>query len=274
MQHIQNHKTDSQKSAEKENASMSSEERGGSKEVTFLAVGLMVLVIGIGGVLMYSEDETFQITQSKKFDATQTSSEPAGTSALPIAFATPASTNQEPTPFDQNVYFDFDQALLSEESKILLEERVQFLNDKQNWTLMIQVHTDEQGPDIYNQALGLRRAEAVKQHLVNLGIPADSIQIESLGKEGAVCTEEAEECYWQNRRTHLVFMTPETQSSEPLPLVTETDPVEPEETANPDELPTKVAESEQDDSAETASKSETTDEVIPSDTVATAVSTP
>ena len=69
-------------------------------------------------------------------------------------------------------------------------------------------------------------------------------------------------------------MTPETQSSEPLPLMTETDSAEPEETLNPDELPTKVAESEQDNSAEPASISETAEDVILSDTVATAVSTP
>ena len=73
--------------------------------------------------------------------------------------------------------------------------------------LHIDGHTDAQGPDSYNHALGLKRAKSVKTYLVSLGIPEDRIQVESFGKDGAVCQETTPDCFEHNRRAHVAFLS-------------------------------------------------------------------
>ena len=280
MQPTRNHFTDSQKTDERKELSPSSEGQGTSKEIMILAVGLIVLVIGIGGAMMYSENEDLHVKKTdtaqaySSYQKSNTVSTPTSTLSLPVAYATPSPTIPNPTSIDQTVYFDFNQALLSEESQTQLKDEIQQIQDKDELTLTIRGYTDQQGPDTYNQALGLKRAEAVKQYLVSLGMPADSIQVESLGKEGALCTEETEACYQQNRRAHLALINPDAQGTESNPVVTESIPTVPEEKVNPEELPTTLAESDQEQASETDSTIEVVEEAISSDEVATAVTTP
>ncbi|MGH9794551.1 MAG: OmpA family protein, partial [Candidatus Acidiferrales bacterium] len=56
----------------------------------------------------------------------------------------------------------------------------------------------------YNLALGDRRAQAVKQFLVGLGISADRLETVSWGKERPFCTASNEGCWQENRRGHFV----------------------------------------------------------------------
>ena len=53
--------------------------------------------------------------------------------------------------------------------------------------------------------LGSRRADAVKQYLVSLGVPAARLTVVSKGKEQPVCTDHDESCWQQNRRGHFVI---------------------------------------------------------------------
>jgi len=59
---------------------------------------------------------------------------------------------------------------------------------------------DERGTREYNLALGARRANAVKEYLVSLGVSAARVETISYGKEHPVCSESTEDCYAQNRR--------------------------------------------------------------------------
>jgi len=69
----------------------------------------------------------------------------------------------------------------------------------------IEGHCDSRGSSEYNLALGDRRAKAVRDYLVSLGIGADRIQIVSKGKEAPFCSEENEACWQQNRRGHFLI---------------------------------------------------------------------
>ena len=76
------------------------------------------------------------------------------------------------------------------------------------WTstrITVEGHCDERGTAEYNLGLGERRANAVKDYLVSLGIAADRVTVVSKGKEAPVCTEENESCWQQNRRGHFVI---------------------------------------------------------------------
>jgi peptidoglycan-associated lipoprotein len=66
--------------------------------------------------------------------------------------------------------------------------------------ITVEGHADSRGTSEYNLALGERRATAVKEYLVSLGVPADRVTTVSKGKEQPVCTEENESCCQRNRR--------------------------------------------------------------------------
>ncbi len=70
--------------------------------------------------------------------------------------------------------------------------------------VLIEGHCDERGTVDYNLELGKRRAQAVKDYLVDLGIAESRIHIVSYGKERPFCKESEPSCWRQNRRGHFV----------------------------------------------------------------------
>ena len=71
--------------------------------------------------------------------------------------------------------------------------------------MTIEGHADARGTNEYNLALGDRRAAAVKDYLVSLGVAADRLTAVTKGEEAPVCTEEEETCYSRNRRAAFVI---------------------------------------------------------------------
>lgn len=193
-----------------------------TKEIMFLAAGLITLVLGLGGLFMYSMDEPLPATASQK------SAEAVSTFKMAKAFATPISSeSSSPLATDPslhlvtnspviekaeetNIYFEFNHWALSEGAKSLLKTQLETQGGEWTGVLRIDGHTDAQGNDSYNRALGLKRAESVKTYLVSLGIPEDTIQVQSFGKDGAVCQEQTPDCFEHNRRAHVAFLTQPT----------------------------------------------------------------
>jgi peptidoglycan-associated lipoprotein len=104
----------------------------------------------------------------------------------------------------QDAYFDLDKADIRPDAREALSKTAEFLRRYPQIKVNIEGHCDERGSTEYNLALGDRRASAVKQYLVSLGISADHMSTVSYGKEKPACTETTEECYQKNRRGHFV----------------------------------------------------------------------
>jgi peptidoglycan-associated lipoprotein len=68
----------------------------------------------------------------------------------------------------------------------------------------IEGHCDERGTSGYNLALGAKRAQAAKDYLVMLGIPAGGISTNNYGEEIPVCREHSEACRQKYRRDRFV----------------------------------------------------------------------
>jgi peptidoglycan-associated lipoprotein len=98
------------------------------------------------------------------------------------------------------VFFEYDQTNISPEAQQILQRQAQWLKRYPNVSVTIEGHTDERGTREYNLALGERRAQAVKNVLVALGIPASRMQTISYGKERPAVPHEDESSYAQNRR--------------------------------------------------------------------------
>lgn len=97
------------------------------------------------------------------------------------------------------IYFEFDSAVLSDESRASLNENAAWLQEDPTRTLTIEGHTDEVGTSEYNLALGQRRAQAAKEYLVRLGIAADRVEIITFGEERPASSVDSE-----NRRSVFV----------------------------------------------------------------------
>src|SRR5260370_10796984 len=82
-----------------------------------------------------------------------------------------------------DAYFDFNKADIRADARQALAKTADFLRNYPQVRVTIEGHCDERGSTEYNLALGDRRAGAVKQYLVSLGISADRISTVSFGKK-------------------------------------------------------------------------------------------
>jgi peptidoglycan-associated lipoprotein len=104
----------------------------------------------------------------------------------------------------RDAYFDYDSAQIRPDARVALQKTADFLKNYPNVRVTVEGHCDERGSTEYNLALGQRRANAVKEYLVSLGLSADHVLTTSWGKEKPFCTESNEACWQQNRRGHFV----------------------------------------------------------------------
>lgn len=105
----------------------------------------------------------------------------------------------------KDVYFNFDDARIRTEEVPVTHNDSSFLNQRSNLKVLIEGHCDDRGSEMYNLALGTKRAEAVKEELVQQGIDPSRIKTVSYGKEKPFCMQENEDCWQQNRRDHFVL---------------------------------------------------------------------
>ncbi len=98
------------------------------------------------------------------------------------------------------VHFDYDKSDIKDEDRGTLQRQATWLHNYPQVRVTVEGHCDERGTREYNLALGARRANAVKEYLVSLGVSASRLDTISYGKERPVCTESTEDCWAQNRR--------------------------------------------------------------------------
>lgn len=104
----------------------------------------------------------------------------------------------------QDVFFEYDKAVLHRASKEALQENARNLILHPTAQVQIEGHTDARGNNEYNLALGARRARAVKRFLEALGVESSRMKIISFGEEKPACRINTERCWKQNRRAHFM----------------------------------------------------------------------
>ena len=158
---------------------------------------------------------TTKVTPSDSTTYTITASGPGGsanaTTRVTVSAPTPPVEPAPSADMDslftkevQDAYFDFNKADIRPDARAALAKTADFLRNYPQIRVTIEGHCDERGSTEYNLALGDRRAGAVKQYLVSLGLSADRISTVSFGKEKPFCNEHNEACWQQNRRGHFV----------------------------------------------------------------------
>lgn len=107
----------------------------------------------------------------------------------------------------RDVFFAYDSFSISDEGRHALSGNAEWARSNPYAQLRIEGHCDERGTSAYNLVLGEKRAKAVRNYLVELGVAPTHLSVVSYGKERPFCTEHTESCYSQNRRGHLVVKT-------------------------------------------------------------------
>jgi peptidoglycan-associated lipoprotein len=104
-----------------------------------------------------------------------------------------------------DVFFEFDKSDLSEQARASLAKNADYMRKWATVMITSEGHADSRGTNEYNMALGERRAAAVRDYLVSLGITTTRVSVVSKGEEQPFCMEENETCWVQNRRAHFII---------------------------------------------------------------------
>ena len=146
---------------------------------------------------------------------------PAGSAAVAPVASAPVSAPPAPAPEPavvaeaprapeltvKDIFFDFDQAAIRDESKKTLADNIQWLKANGAAKVTIEGHCDERGSSEYNLALGERRARVTRDFLVAAGITVSRINTISYGKERPFVLGHDESAWQWNRRAHFVVIT-------------------------------------------------------------------
>ncbi len=128
----------------------------------------------------------------------------AGCDGVPVAKDEPVA---EPTTskvvLNADTFFDFDKTTIKPEGQQVLDQIASQVQGMELETLIATGHTDSTGPAEYNQGLSERRAESVKNYLVNKGVPSDRIYTEGKGETSPVATNSTREGRAENRRVEI-----------------------------------------------------------------------
>lgn len=98
------------------------------------------------------------------------------------------------------VFFAFDSSVINAEGQRTLERQASWLMKHTDVAITVEGHCDERGTREYNLALGERRATAVKNYLVSLGVAANRVNTISYGKERPAVEGHNSAAWSKNRR--------------------------------------------------------------------------
>lgn len=106
------------------------------------------------------------------------------------------------------VHFDYDSATIRASEKSNIEAvATQLKSAPSSVALRVEGHCDERGTEEYNRSLGERRALALREELIRLGVASDKIDTISFGQDKPAVIGHDESAYKQNRRGEFVQLT-------------------------------------------------------------------
>lgn len=122
----------------------------------------------------------------------------------PVEETRTATENASAIPFVlQNIYFEFDRYDLTSEALQTLADNARVLKAHPEARVVVEGHCDERGTVEYNLALGDKRAKAVRDYLISLGVNSTQILTISYGKERPLDPSQTENAWAKNRRAEF-----------------------------------------------------------------------
>ncbi len=107
-----------------------------------------------------------------------------------------------------NVFFDFDSSVVKASEKPKVSTVADYLKANSAAAVRVEGNCDERGTEEYNRSLGERRALAVREMLIGLGIDMTRVDTTSYGKDKPADPGHDESAWKQNRRDDFIVLTP------------------------------------------------------------------
>uniref|UniRef100_UPI003562B4F5 OmpA family protein n=1 Tax=Marinobacter sp. TaxID=50741 RepID=UPI003562B4F5 len=104
-----------------------------------------------------------------------------------------------------DVLFDLNRAELKSSGEDTVERLAEFMSEYEERRVRVEGYTDSTGEASYNQGLSERRAEAVRDALMDMGISRDRIETRGFGEEYPVASNDSSAGRQQNRRVEIVI---------------------------------------------------------------------
>jgi peptidoglycan-associated lipoprotein len=141
---------------------------------------------------------------------------PPATAPAPETAPPPPPVAQGPLPGTEQdfvinvgdrIYFDFDSYSVRADAAPILDAQANWLNQYTSVMVRLEGNADERGTREYNLGLGARRANAVRDYLVNRGVSSSRISTVSYGKERPIDPGATEEAYQRNRNARTAIVS-------------------------------------------------------------------
>jgi peptidoglycan-associated lipoprotein len=108
----------------------------------------------------------------------------------------------------ETVYFDFDSSVIKASEKPKVAAVADYLKANKGKAVRVEGNCDERGTEEYNRSLGERRALAMREELVHLGISPDFLDTISYGKDRPAAQGHDESAWKLNRRDDFIVLSP------------------------------------------------------------------
>jgi peptidoglycan-associated lipoprotein len=160
-----------------------------------------------GGLLLTGCSSSKKVTQQTETAEPEPQIERTEPVAQPQPQPEPEPRREEtPAPEPLNlghVFFDYDKFDLTASARDVLAGHASALRNRAGVNIQIEGHCDERGTVEYNLALGDKRAKAVANYLVALGVERARLSTISYGKERPVDARQNESAWSKNRRAEF-----------------------------------------------------------------------
>ncbi len=159
----------------------------------------LIMFTGCGGKTEVVDDPTAELdTQVEDLPPP-----PVPEDTTPDVPATPDYATMDPAEYGvADVFFAFDQYELDNESMAVLSASARIMREA-GTVILISGHCDERGTLEYNLALGEKRANAVRDYLVSLGVSSAKLRVTSYGENRPFAKGSNEDAWARNRRAHF-----------------------------------------------------------------------
>ena len=179
--------------------------RKGLKSFLLLIVSMSFLAACAGTTDTAKDDST--VAGSGSGTGSSSSSDSATTSATGSGSTWSGNPLDDPDSLlaKRTVYFDFDDSVILDEDRPILEAHAQYLSENPGAAVTLEGHTDERGTREYNLALGEQRAISVRQFMSLVGASGQQVRTVSYGEERPASLGNNEEAWAQNRRVEIIY---------------------------------------------------------------------
>ncbi len=130
-------------------------------------------------------------------------SAPAPAASAPRPAAPPAPPAAVKVTYAADAFFDSGKAVVKADGKAKLDDLTSKVKDINLEVIIAVGHTDSDAGDAFNQALSVKRSEAVKAYLVSKGIEKNRVYTEGKGEKQPVADNKTKEGKAKNRRVEI-----------------------------------------------------------------------